>query len=278
MGRRRTRVTVAVSAASVAVAVAVAVALGTAVIGAGPASASGARPGASRSVAGPIVLAAEPLPQPQQDPSSSRDKAREILDRSEFRRAEPGLFDRFRAWLSEGFARVLEGLFTGGVGSALSWGIFALAVAAVVFFAARFGRSVQHDPDRPDVATRVESRRSSVEWRHEAEACEARGQWKDALRCRYHALMADLVLRRVVRDLPGRTTGEYRADVAARLPDAAAEFAGASELFERAWYGDRPTGPDESERFLELADQVVARAGRPSRSHDVEVLVEEVSP
>jgi hypothetical protein len=46
----------------------------------------------------------------------------------------------------------------------------------------------------------------------------------------------------------------------------AAEFGGATELFERAWYGDRPTGAHENARFRELADQVVDRAGSHPRS------------
>jgi len=264
MHRRRTRVGVGAARAIVILALLI-------VLGAfAPASA----PAAPVAPVAPVA-AAEPLPTSQQDPATSRDKAQEILDRPEFRRAEPGLFDRFTAWLGEGFGRLLEGLFSGGVGSALSWGILALAVAAVAFFAARFGRTVQSDPGRPDVALRIEARRSPVEWRREAEACEARGEWKNAMRCRYRSLITDLVSRRIVRDLPGRTAGEYRIDVTARLPEAAAEFAGASELFERAWYGDRPTGPDESARFRELADQVVARAGRPVRADEVEV--EEVS-
>jgi Domain of unknown function (DUF4129) len=244
---------------------------------AGPAGASAvstsslATIGSAGSAARPASMAAEPLPTPTRDPSTSRDKAQEILDRPEFRRPEPGLFDRFRTWASEGFGRLLDGLFRGGVGSALSWGIFALALAALAFFIARISRTVQAEPARPDVVTQLGVRRSPVEWRREAEACEARGEWKAALRCRYRALVADLVARRVVRDLPGRTTGEYRTDVAATLPAAAADFAGASELFERAWYGDRPTGPDENARFRELADHVLHHAGRAVKSAEVDV-------
>ena len=46
------------------------------------------------------------------------------------------------------------------------------------------------------------------------------------------------------------------------MPEAGAAFGGASELFERAWYGNRPTGPTESERFRALADQVLERVDR----------------
>ncbi len=209
---------------------------------------------------------ADSLPVPTQDPSTSDQKADEILDRSEFRRAGPGLFDRALRWLSDGVATLISGLFVGGVGSAVAWVILAAAVALVVVVAVRVGRTVQADPTRPGPSLQVEVRRSPIEWRHEAEQFEARGQWKPALRCRYRALVADLVARKVVRDLAGHTTGEYRADVAAALPEAAADFGGATELFERAWYGDRPTGPDENAHFRDLADRVVDRASPRSRS------------
>ena len=34
----------------------------------------------------------------------------------------------------------------------------------------------------------------------------------------------------------------------------------AAELFDRAWYGNRPTGPEEAERFRELARRVEEQA------------------
>jgi hypothetical protein len=218
--------------------------------------------------------AAEPLPEPQTDPATSRQRADEILARPEFRPAQPSLTSRVTRWLGDLLGRLVTRLFDGGVGSALAWGILALVVAGVVFLITRVTRTMQPDPVRGGATMTVEVHRTPTEWRREAEACEARGAWKDGLRCRYRGLIADLVARGVVRDLVGRTTGEYRADVAAELPAAAADFAGASELFERAWYGDRPTGPDQSARFRALADHVVAGAGHRSRAAAAEVEVE----
>ncbi|MGZ4704259.1 MAG: DUF4129 domain-containing protein [Acidimicrobiales bacterium] len=213
-----------------------------------------------------IARAADELPVPTQDPSTSNQKADQILGRDEFQRAQPGFFQRAQQWLGERLAGLISGLFTGGVGSAVAWVILASALALIAVVAVRVGRTVQPDPTRSGPSMQVEVRRSPIEWRREAERFEARGEWKAALRCRYRALVADLVARKVVRDLAGHTTGEYRADVTAALPDAAAEFAGATELFERAWYGDRPTGADENARFRELAERVVDRAEPHARS------------
>ena len=224
------------------------------------ASAAGAARGPMGSVAA-TARATDGLPVPTQDPSTSNQKADQILDRSEFKRAQPGYVDRALRWIAERATDVISALFTGGAGSALAWVILGGLVGVVVLVAVRVGRTVQTDPTRPGPTMQIEVRRSPIEWRREAERFEAAGEWKNALRCRYRALVADLVARKVVRDLAGHTTGEYRADVSAALPDAAAEFGGATELFERAWYGDRPTGADENAQFRELADRVVERAG-----------------
>ncbi len=58
----------------------------------------------------------------------------------------------------------------------------------------------------------------------------------------------------MLRDVPGRTAGEFRVELAASMHRSRRRlaFSGASELFERAWYGDVPTGPAESELFRRL--------------------------
>jgi hypothetical protein len=80
------------------------------------------------------------------------------------------------------------------------------------------------------------------------------------LRARYRALVAELAARGVVDEVPGRTTGEYRAEVIANLPGAAPEFGGATELFEATVYGDRSAGPSDTAELDALADRVLAGA------------------
>ena len=104
-------------------------------------------------------------------------------------------------------------------------------------------------------------RRSAREWRAEAEVHERAGEWKAALRARYRSLVADLAARGLLDEIPGRTAGEYRVEVAEAVPRVASEFAGATELFERAWYGNRPTGADEAARFRELEQRVLTGTG-----------------
>ncbi|HEX9258479.1 MAG TPA: DUF4129 domain-containing protein, partial [Acidimicrobiales bacterium] len=98
-------------------------------------------------------------------------------------------------------------------------------------------------------------------WRDEAAAHAEAGRWKDALRCRYRALVGDLARRGLLDEIPGRTTGEERGQLRTNAPEVTTEFAGATDLFDRAWYGDEPTGPSEHDRFRALEEAVLERTG-----------------
>ncbi len=201
------------------------------------------------------------LPLPQRSADEVRDAIGEVLARDEFQRPGPGLMQRLRQEVVDLIERALGALLDGGRGTIIAWAILAAAVLAIVAVTLRFARGVTRDPGRgvPSVAT---PRRGAADWRADAEAAERAGQWRQALRCRYRALVAELADRGVVEEVAGRTAGEYRAEVAGSAPTVAAPFGGATELFERAWYGDRPTGPDEASRFRGLADEVLSGVGR----------------
>ncbi len=198
---------------------------------------------------------------PERAPDEMRDAIGEVLARPEFQRPAPGLVQRLREAAIDLLERALGALLGGGRGTVVAWVIFAASILAIAFVATRFARGVTRDPGRavPSVAV---ARRGAAEWRADAEAAERAGQWRSALRCRYRALVADLADRGLVEEVAGRTAGEYRSDVAEAAPGVAAPFAGATELFEGAWYGDRPTGQDEAARFRGLADEVLSGTRR----------------
>ncbi len=197
------------------------------------------------------------LPDPEHGAAEVRDQADEVLDGSEFDQPEPGVFERARDWVAASLGRLFGSLVDGSGGAVVGWLIILGAVAIVAWLMARLGRTVQVDPGRQSSPTR-ESRRSPEDWLAEAGRLEEQGRWKEGLRCRYRALIGRLVDRDVVGDVPGRTSGEYRAEVGAALPDIGEPFAGATELFERAWYGHRATGPAEQRQFEELAARISA--------------------
>ncbi|HJU00766.1 MAG TPA: DUF4129 domain-containing protein, partial [Actinomycetes bacterium] len=76
---------------------------------------------------------------------------------------------------------------------------------------------------------------------------------------RYRALVADLAARGLVEEVPGRTAGEYRREIGRAAPAASADFAGATELFEVAWYGRADTGPQQAAHLRDLSAQVLQR-------------------
>ncbi len=204
--------------------------------------------------------AATPLPLPRQPPAVSRAKAHAILSQRQFRGARPSLFEQFLRWVGQHLGLGANRLLSGGPGAALGWMVLLVAVGIVVALVVYGTRTLRRDAERAEPVIQVELRRSPADWVDQAERHERGGDWKEGLRCRYRALVAGLIAAHAVRDLPGRTTGEHRADVRATVPDAEADFAGASELFERAWYGDRFTGPDERDRFVQLAESVLGKA------------------
>jgi hypothetical protein len=123
--------------------------------------------------------------------------------------------------------------------------------------AVRFWVRLPADPSRQVVVTEETAARSAVDWRAEAARHERDRRWRDALRCRYRALVADLAWRGLVEEVPYRTAGEYRDLMGARAPAAAGDFNGATELFEDAWYGDRPSGPGDQAIFDDLAGRIL---------------------
>lgn len=189
----------------------------------------------------------------------ARRRASEILARPEYQPPEKSWLEQALDWVNEAARSFLNSLLVGGAASVISWVVLGGLVAIVVVLVVRVARTMQRVPVHT-VESVVAQRRSPVDWEREAAQFEATGEWKDGLRCRYRALVATLIERDMLRDVPGRTAGEFRVELATHASaSAAAAFSGASELFERAWYGDVPTGPAETELFRARADEALGR-------------------
>jgi hypothetical protein len=199
------------------------------------------------------------LPPSVHDPKAVRDLADTILADRRYDRPPKSIPDRILEWFGEQLSKVIGSLVGSGAGTLVAWVLVLGAVAFVVYLVVRFGRvgRLPRALDRPSKVM-VELTRTPAEWRAEAEAMEAQGRWKEGLRCRHRALIAELVRRGAIPEQAGRTAREYVRDVAISLPDAAPALAAATELFEAAWYGDAPTGRDEATRFQQLDVQVLA--------------------
>jgi hypothetical protein len=203
------------------------------------------------------------LPPPSTTSDEARRAAEEILKRPEFREPPRSLYQRALDKLGELLGKVIDAIVSGGAGSLLAWALIVIAVGLLAYLAFRGvqrGRRMRGagDGEAPLVEFDVDLRRPPAAWDADAARHEADGHWREALRCRYRSLLATLVRAGVLTDAPGRTSGEHRTVVAATRPALDAPFSSATELFERAWYGDEPTGPGESAEFRAVADRVKA--------------------
>ena len=117
------------------------------------------------------------------------------------------------------------------------------------------GDAVEHD------AVAVDRDREPIDWRAEAEAHRRGGRYRDALRCRYRALVGDLARRGLIDEVPGRTTGEERTQLGLVRPQVALPFSDAADLFDSAWYGHIAVGEGDVDRFQVLEGDVLAGSG-----------------
>jgi hypothetical protein len=159
--------------------------------------------------------------------------------------------------------------------SLLLWVLLIVAVLGLLFllfrwFDARAGggraarrRAAEGDEDQDVVerdAVAVDRSREPTNWRAEAEEHRRAGRYREALRCRYRALVGDLARRGLIDEIPGRTTGEERAQLRRVTPGAAPPFNTAADLFDGAWYGHLAVDAADDDHFQALERDVLANA------------------
>lgn len=158
--------------------------------------------------------------------------------------------------------------------SLLLWAVFIAAVLVLLTLLVRWllskngghlrRRAVQGDDEEGDIVERdavaIDRSREPTNWRREAEEHRRAGRYRDALRCRYRALVGDLARRGLIDEIPGRTTGEERAQLRRVTPSASAPFNAAADLFDGAWYGHCDVGADDDDRFQTFERDVLDTA------------------
>lgn|ERR1700678_274106 len=205
------------------------------------------------------------LPVPARSGAAVRAMAARILAERQFKQGED-LWQRFVAWL-EARLHVEVPSFLGG-----TWETFVVlavlvtAVTGVVFLVVRNGLPRRSRRARPTgvVVTDEDRARSAEQWRQDADRLAAQGNYREAMRCRYRALVAELAARRLIDQLPGRTSGDYERAVRALVPEAAEQFSSVTRLFERCWYGQEASDARAQVVFEQAAGAVIAQvdAGR----------------
>lgn len=164
--------------------------------------------------------------------------------------------------------------------SLVLWILLFAAVAGLLYLLARWAlskngggarrRAAARNPDDDDDiierdAVAVDRSREPTNWRREAEQHRRAGRYRDALRCRYRALVGDLARQGLIDEIPGRTTGEERAQMRRAAAVASEPFSAAADLFDGAWYGQRVVDGVDDDRFQSLERDVLATAGEGRR-------------
>jgi hypothetical protein len=199
------------------------------------------------------------MPPSEQSPDEIGREITNILNGPEYKEPAKPITQRILDWISERMADLIADLIGGDRTSFVVWVVVALVAAGFVYLLYRFVRELRFDPARREAAL-GDPRRPPEDWLADAAAFEAKGDWRQALRCRYRALVARLAARGLVDEIPGRTAGEYRNEVGANLPSAYDPFSGATLLFEGAWYGGEDITEAQHATFRSMADEVLRSA------------------
>ncbi|MFF4593193.1 DUF4129 domain-containing protein [Amycolatopsis sp. NPDC001319] len=193
------------------------------------------------------------------DRDPARLRAIQELSDPAYAAARPGLLQRVAQWLGEKFSELLNslsGVPGGPLGLLLIIGLLIVLIVVVRLRVGKVGRAAQ-------AARQVFSgrRRSAAEYRKAAEQAAAQGQFADAVRERFRAIVRGLEERALLDSRSGRTADEAAAEAGALLPDLAAGLALAARHFDDVHYGGRPG--TEAAYLSVTAVEDRARSARP---------------
>ncbi|KZB82428.1 DUF4129 domain-containing protein [Amycolatopsis regifaucium] len=194
------------------------------------------------------------------DRDTARLRAAEELSGPAYQAAKP-------SWLSEAFSWVVEKLLTflTTVDSAVPGGIFAVVVLIVVvialFVVVRLRSGPLATSAKGERAVFAGRRKPSGEHRKAAAEAAARGDFDDAVRELFRALVRSLEERALLDEKSGRTADEAAIEAGRLLPDVADSLRAGARLFDDVHYGGIPATEAGYRSLSELDDR--CRRSRP---------------
>jgi Domain of unknown function (DUF4129) len=202
------------------------------------------------------------LPVPARSGPAMRAIAARIVAERQFKHDED-LWQRFVEWVEAHLNVQVPALFGAVWATFVVLAVLVGAVAAIIYLAIKNGplRRGRLATKRGVVVTDEDRPRSADDWRREADRLAARGDYREAMRCRYRALVAELADRRLIDQVPGRTSGDYERAVRALVPEVAEQFSSATRLFERCWYGQETSDARAQVVFDDAAGAVIDAVG-----------------
>ena len=212
-----------------------------------------------------LINGADPLQPIDQDPDVVREQACRLVSRDQSVCAPPDSTPPPRS--SGGGGVNVNWLGT------LLWLVLIVAGLAMLVYLARYfiersGSRAKKKGDTGDddeldqveqAAVAIDRSREPTNWRVEADEHRRAGRYREAMRCRYRALVGDLARRGLIDEVPGRTTGEERTQLRQVQPDAGRPFTSAADLFDGAWYGHHAVDAGDDDRFQSFERDVLAK-------------------
>jgi len=178
---------------------------------------------------------------------------------------QPSLLQRLLNWLTThlGLSHLgVPALGADALGYLVVGALALLAIAVLVLAFTRGGWARLRHPASPGVLVTDEGPLLPPEaWEAQAERLAGAGLHREALRCRYRALVAHLARCGVVQEEPGRTSGDYARLVTSSAPEVGPDFAAATTSFETAWYGGEQPSPAALQDFDDAARAVLGHTG-----------------
>ncbi|MGN7470329.1 DUF4129 domain-containing protein [Brevibacillus sp. SAFN-007a] len=199
--------------------------------------------------------------------AADKEHLQEILQRDEFH----SLQGEGQNWLEKVIDSLLDWLsrlFSWSdipAGAATTTSTMVLLVGGLLLFVVifrLFRRMMWEQKRTASLFVHGENIRAQADYLREAEACAARGEWRESERFLFVALLVYMQKQSWIRMEQWKTNWEYAAEIAANHPEAEGLFRRFAQAFEQAWYGQVAVDPaDLQERIRELA-RILDREGQ----------------
>jgi hypothetical protein len=187
--------------------------------------------------------------------SQIRRVTEQVLGDPRYREAEPSVIQRAIMWVIDALARLIGQLRAGDGGTIVGVALMALAIGVTVVIVVVLLRRVRRDAGTAGVTAGIGGR-TGGDWRRLAEEAEDAGEWDVALRCRYRALLADLVAAGVTDEVVGRTARDYLRDISDAAPATEQSLTWVTEAFEATWYDRRPVAASDVAAVRTASDDI----------------------
>lgn len=191
--------------------------------------------------------------------SGARDEARRELRKAVYHAGDESPVMRALRWALHKISELLDKLIRIAPGGAKSL-IVLLVLLVLLAVAVRLGLGPAHLRDALTDRRGGARSRSAAEYRAEAESLAARGDFKEAVRARFRAVIRELEERGVLDPRPGRTAGEIVREGSTAVPSVAADLRTAAGTFDAVWYGRRTATADDYAAVRDADERI--HAGR----------------